>query len=66
MSRTVIYSYGDGDRPDLEIDLTGRLSIKIGDLISRRDKTWKVQTIHLERENNSTRVWVILVEPVVN
>lgn len=66
MKRTIIYSYSDRTKPDLEIESTPTISFKEGDLIVRRERTWKIETIHLERVKDATTIWVLLVDPPVN
>ena len=66
LARNIVYSYEDRTRSDeLEVDLTNELSFKIGDILTRNGRMWKVASIHLDTGNTPT-LWVLLVDPVVN
>ena len=48
-ARKIIYKYSKNLwDDDMEIDLTGELTFKQGDIISRRGKNWKIDSVHLE------------------
>ena len=45
----IIYKYSKNLwDDDLEIDLTGELAFKQGDIISRRGRNWKIDSVHSE------------------
>jgi hypothetical protein len=51
---------------DLEIDLTGEVTLNQRDIISRHEKNWKIDSIHSEDSVDDQRgmqaVWVFLVD----
>jgi hypothetical protein len=69
-ARNVVYQYSDNLLcDDLEIDLTGDLMFKHGDIISRRGDNWRVDSIHQEDYLNDLRmvtIWLYLVHALVN
>jgi hypothetical protein len=68
-ARNIVYQYSDNIwADDLEIDLTGELTFKKGDIILRRGKNWKIDSVHSEQYINDPRmtIWVYLVDVLVN
>jgi len=69
-ARNIVYQYSDNLwSDDLEIDLTGELTFKKGDIILRRGKNWKIDSVHSEQYINDLRmvtIWVYLVDVSVN
>jgi len=68
-ARKIVYQYSDTLwSDDLEIDLTGELTFKKGDIIVRRGKNWKIDSVHSEQYINDPRmtIWVYLVDVLVN
>ena len=69
-ARNIVYQYSDNIwSDDLEIDLTGELMFKKGDIISRRGKNWKIDSVHSEQCINDLRmvtIWIYLVDVLVN
>ena len=67
-----MYSYVDSWLSDeIEVDQTGELSLKKGDIVARRHRTWIVDSIHLEQDivgdwKRAPTLWVLLVEARVN
>ena len=48
-ARKIIYKYSKNLwDDDMEIDLTGELTFKQGDIISRRGRNWKINSVHEE------------------
>jgi hypothetical protein len=70
-AKNIVYSYADKREFDeLEVDMTGELSFKKGDIITRNWRTWKVESIHLHTEAEDAAsiptLWVLLVNAPVN
>jgi hypothetical protein len=68
--KNMVYSYADPRQSDdFEIDLSGELSIRAGDIIVRVGSSWKVQQVHLAEANEASglpTLWVFLVKAAVN
>lgn len=68
--KNIVYQFSDNGLPDdLEIDLTGELHFTKGDIIERRGKNWKINSITIEEPINKEQrptLWVDLVDPPVN
>lgn len=68
-ARNIVYSYADKRQFDeVELDLTGALPVNKGDIITRRGKTWRVDSVHLIAEDIRAipALWVLLIEALVN
>jgi hypothetical protein len=69
-AKNIVYRYSDNVlSDDLEIDLTGELTFKKGDVILRSGKNWKIDSVHSEQYINDLRmvtIWVYLVDVPVN
>lgn len=67
MGRAIIYSYDDRELPDdLEVETKNQLSLKKGDIITRHNRTWKIESLHHEPLNEESSVWMRLVQPPIN
>jgi len=70
-ARKIAYQYSNSLwSDDLEIDLTGELTFKQGDLISRRGKNWKINSVLsedvIDYKDGMPTIWVLLVNAPVN
>jgi hypothetical protein len=70
-SKIIVYQYSDSVWSDeLETDNHGSLSFIKGDILSRRGKNWKIQSMSLETPPEDMRamatLWVYLVDAPVN
>jgi hypothetical protein len=70
-ARKIIYKYSKNRwDDDLEIDLTGELTFKQGDMISRRRRNWKIESVHSEDHVDDQRgmptITVFLVDARVH
>jgi hypothetical protein len=71
-AKRIIYKYPDKLlSDDLEVDLSGELSFKQGDLIARCGKDWRIDSIFFEKRvgddpRGMHTFWLWLIEPPVN
>jgi hypothetical protein len=71
-AKRIIYKYSSKLLSDeLEVDLTGELSFKQGDLIARCGKDWKIDSIFFEKRvgddpRGMHTFWLSLIELPVN
>lgn len=70
-ARKIVYQYSDRLwSDDIEIDLTGEVTFTKGDIILRRWKNWKIDSVHFEDaidvQNRAATIWVYLVDAPVN
>lgn len=65
--KNILYSYSDPLLPDeLEMDPTGGLTFKKGDILTRRGKNWLVDAVHMDNEAAVPTLWINLVHAPVN
>ena len=70
VGKNIVYQYLHTVCPDdLEVDLTGELTFKTGDIIVRGGKHWRIDSITVEDTTQELRrptLWIYLVEAAVN
>lgn len=71
LSKIVVYSYPDSLCSDEhEVDVSGGLIFKKGDILERRGKPWQIDSIVWEPSNEGSvgtpTLWISLVNALVN
>jgi len=70
VAKNIVYQYLHTVCPDdLEVDLTGELAFKRGDIIVRGGKHWRIDSVTVEDTTQELRrptLWIYLIEAPVN
>jgi hypothetical protein len=69
--KNIVYQYAGVPLPDeLELDASGRLLFRKGDLLERCGKQWQIDSIEWELSDEGSKsmptLWITLVNPRVN
>lgn len=70
-TRKIVYQYSNPRYADeVEIDLTGELTFRVGEIVLRRWNHWRIDSVlfedHVDDHKEMPTIWVFLVDAPVN